>query len=68
MGSGQTLEMLQNDALDATKANASELEPFVAEFGIFNLPYLFKDEAQFNRVLYGPIGQGLADKLEQNNM
>lgn len=67
-GPRENLEMLQNKALDMTKANASELEPFVAEFGIFNLPYLFKDENQFKRVLYGPIGSDLAKKLDKEGM
>lgn len=62
----ETLEMVQNDALDMTKVNSSELEPFIGEFAIFNLPYLFKDEDHFKRMLYGDIGQKLADKTKAN--
>lgn len=61
----ETLEMLQNDALDMSKANSSELEPFLSEFAIFNLPYLFKDDAHFKRMLYGKIGEELAAKTEE---
>ncbi|MBE2897119.1 TRAP transporter substrate-binding protein [Pasteurellaceae bacterium HPA106] len=62
----ETLEMVQNDALDMTKVNSSELEPFIGEFAIFNLPYLFKDEDHFKRMLYGDIGKKLADKTQAN--
>lgn len=58
----ETIEMMQNNALDMTKANSSELEPFISEFSIFNLPYLFKDEDHFKRMLYGTIGKELTDK------
>lgn len=61
----ETLEMVQNDALAMTKVNSSELEPFISEFSIFNLPYLFKNEDHFKRMLYGPIGKKLTDLTQQ---
>ena len=61
-GPRETVEMVQNNALEMTKASASELEPFVSEFAIFSLPYLFTDEDHFKRVLYGPIGEQITAK------
>ncbi|CAG9000236.1 MAG: Solute-binding protein [Candidatus Celerinatantimonas neptuna] len=58
-GPRQTLEMLQQGALAMTKVSASELEPFDPVFSIFSLPYLFRDTAHFNKVVYGPIGHAL---------
>ncbi|RQW64994.1 TRAP transporter substrate-binding protein [Vibrio viridaestus] len=65
-GPRETLELIQNGALDMTKASASEMEPFASYYSVFSLPYLFKDNEHFNKVIYGPIGkdmmQGTADK------
>ncbi|MEI4949059.1 TRAP transporter substrate-binding protein [Aeromonas caviae] len=58
-GPRETLELLQNGALDMTKASASEMEPFSPAFSIFSLPYLFKDQAHFNKVIYGPVGESM---------
>ena len=57
MGSArETLELLQNGALDMTKGSASDLESFDNTYAIYNLPYLFKDQAHFNRVVFGEVG------------
>jgi tripartite ATP-independent transporter DctP family solute receptor len=65
-GPRETLELLQNGALDMTKASASEMEAFAPYYSVFSLPYLFNDQEHFNKVIYGPIGkemmQGTADK------
>lgn len=58
-GPRETLELLQNGALDMTKASASEMEPFSPAFSIFSLPYLFKDQSHFNKVIYGPVGESM---------
>jgi tripartite ATP-independent transporter DctP family solute receptor len=58
MGSArETMELLQNGALDMTKGSASDLESFDNVYAIYNLPYLFKDQAHFNRVVFGDIGK-----------
>ncbi|CAG9001233.1 MAG: Solute-binding protein [Candidatus Celerinatantimonas neptuna] len=59
-GPRESLEMLQQGALDMTKAMASELESFDSVFSIFSLPYLFSSSEQYHKVLYGPVGQELA--------
>lgn len=64
----ENLEMLHNKALDMTKANSSEMETFVPEFAIFNLPYLFKDDAHLKRVLYGAPGDLLEKAAEANGV
>lgn len=53
----ETLELLQNGALDMTKGSASDLESFDKVYAIYNLPYLFKDQAHFNRVVFGDVGR-----------
>lgn len=64
----ENLEMLQNNALDMTKVNSSELESFIPEFAVFNLPYLFKDDAHLKRVLYGKTGDLLEQKAEEHGV
>ncbi len=54
MGSArETMELLQNGALDMTKGSASDLESFDNVYAIYNLPFLFKDQTHFNKVVFG---------------
>lgn len=53
----ETLELLQNGALDMTKGSASDLESFDNIYAIYNLPYLFKNQTHFNNVVFGDIGK-----------
>ncbi|URN99385.1 TRAP transporter substrate-binding protein [Leclercia adecarboxylata] len=62
MGSArETMELLQNGALDMTKGSASDLESFDNTYAIYNLPYLFKDQAHFNKVVFGSVGKEIMD-------
>lgn len=62
MGSArETLELLQNGALDMTKGSASDLESFDNVYAIYNLPYLFKDQEHFNKVVFGNVGKEIMD-------
>ncbi|WP_443091325.1 TRAP transporter substrate-binding protein [Basfia succiniciproducens] len=62
----ETIELLQNDALDMTKANSSELEPFVKEMAVFTCPYLFNNDEHFKKVLYGSAGKSITDKTKNS--
>lgn len=53
----ECLELVQLGGLAMTKVSASVLEGFAAEFKVFGLPYLFRDDAHKNAVLDGPIGR-----------
>ena len=37
--------------------------PVVDELNVFNLPFVFRDEAHMRKVIDGPIGQGLLEKI-----
>ncbi|MDU8925154.1 TRAP transporter substrate-binding protein [Pasteurellaceae bacterium LIM206] len=63
-GPRETIELIQNDALDMTKASASELESFVKEFSVFSCPYLFDNDEHFKKVLFSSIGKELTDKTK----
>ena len=53
----ETMELLQNGALDMTKGSASDLESFDNIYAIYNLPFLFRDQTHFNTVVFGDIGK-----------
>ena len=53
----ETMELLQNGALDMTKGSASDLESFDNIYAIYNLPFLFHDQTHFNTVVFGDIGK-----------
>lgn len=53
----ECIELVQMGGLAMTKVSASVLEGFAAEFKVFGLPYLFRDDAHKVAVLDGPIGK-----------
>jgi tripartite ATP-independent transporter DctP family solute receptor len=53
----ESMELLQNGALDMAKSNASELESFEPAYGAFNIPYIFHDVDHFYRVITGDVGE-----------
>lgn len=62
MGSArETMELMQNGALDMTKGSASDLESFDNVYSIYNLPYLFKNQEHFNKVVFGNVGKEIME-------
>ena len=60
LGSEKELVMqLQLGAIDITKVSTSPLEGFIPIYSVFSLPYLFRDEDHYWKVLNGPIGKEL---------
>ena len=62
-GDRQTLEGLQMGTIHGTSVSTGPIAAFVPQFDVFDLPFLFKDKATAYRVVDGPIGQELLDKL-----
>jgi tripartite ATP-independent transporter DctP family solute receptor len=58
-GEREMLEQVQNGILDITKASASPLETFAAEYKVFNLPFVFRDRDHFFKVLISPVGESI---------
>ncbi|WP_428773332.1 TRAP transporter substrate-binding protein [Vibrio sp.] len=52
----ESMELMQNGALDMVKSNAAELEAFSPAYSAFNLPYLFRDKQHYYNVTDGEIG------------
>lgn len=55
----ELIEQMQNGALDLVHANASPLGGFEASFGIYDMPYLFRDADHFFKVVDGPVGEDI---------
>lgn len=55
----ETLEQLQRGALALVKTSTAALEGFVPAMAVFGVPYVFRSEDHFWRVLEGPLGEEL---------
>ena len=61
------LEKTQQGEIDVTKVSCAPIGNFVSVFKLFSLPYLFRDEGHFWRVLDGEVGLDLLDALGVND-
>ncbi len=53
------IEYLQRGALALTKTSTGPLESFVPTMAVFGVPYVFRDEAHFWKVIEGEVGAEL---------
>ena len=67
-GETTALEQLQSGTLDMTKASAAPLGSFVEDFGVFSVPYAFRDRDHYWSVLDGPIGAEILDALSARGL
>ena len=59
----EMIEQAQVGALQIARISVGPMGPVVDELNVFNLPFVFRDEAQMRRVIDGPIGTEMLDKL-----
>ena len=65
----EEIESLQIGAVQMLAPAVSKFGPLgLREFEAFDLPYLFDNAAELERVTYGPIGTGLLKKLETKGL
>lgn len=62
-GDIQTLSALQGGTLDLTTMPPGLMVGLSAEFGVFDIPFLFQDFREADAVLDGPIGQKMMNRL-----
>lgn len=60
----ECIEQLQRGALAMTKTSSAPIESFVPDMAIFGVPYVFRDEAHFWRVVESDIGRNLLSQGE----
>jgi len=62
-GEKEAIEQSQIGAIAIARVSVGTLGPVVPDLNVLNLPFLFRDTAQAQKVLDGAIGQELLDKV-----
>jgi tripartite ATP-independent transporter DctP family solute receptor len=62
------LDAVQLGTVQMTVNTAAYTQNLIPEHGVFNLPYLFKDRAVWEKFAYGPTGIELGNKLEARGL
>jgi tripartite ATP-independent transporter DctP family solute receptor len=62
-GEKEMIEQAQVGALQIARISVGPMGPIVDELNVFNLPFVFRDENHMRKVIDGPIGQELLDKV-----
>jgi len=65
-GEKEAIEQAQVGAIQFARVSVGALGPVIDELNVFNMPYLFRSTAHMQKVIDGPIGQELMDKVTHN--
>ena len=64
-GEKEMIEQAQVGALAIARISVGPMGPVVPEMNVFNLPFMFRDDAHMEKVIDGPIGDELLKKLTE---
>ncbi|MSP89353.1 MAG: TRAP transporter substrate-binding protein [Alphaproteobacteria bacterium] len=62
-GEKEMIEQAQVGALQIARISVGPMGPIVDELNVFNMPFVFRDVPHMNKVIDGPIGTEMLDKL-----
>ena len=62
-GEKETIEQTQIGAIQMLRVSAGALGPIVDDVNVVNMPFLFKSIAHSEKMMDGPIGQDLLDRI-----
>src|SRR5436853_1969637 len=65
-GEKEAIEQAQVGAIQFARVSVGALGPVIDDLNVFNLPFLFRNTAHMQKVIDGPIGQELLDKVTAN--
>ncbi len=65
-GEKEAIEQAQVGAIQFARVSVGALGPVVDDLNVFNLPFLFRNTQHMQKVIDGPIGQELLDKVTNN--
>ena len=65
-GEKEMIEQAQVGALAIARISVGPMGPLVPEMNVFNLPFMFRDDAHMEKVIDGPIGDELLKKLSES--
>jgi tripartite ATP-independent transporter DctP family solute receptor len=62
-GEKEMIEQTQVGAIQILRTSLGPVGPVVPEVNVFNMPFVFRDPAHMRKVIDGPIGQEVLDKI-----
>jgi tripartite ATP-independent transporter DctP family solute receptor len=65
-GEKEMIEQAQVGALQIARISVGAMGPVVDDLNVFNLPFVFRDEAHMRKVIDGPIGQELLERVSNS--
>src|SRR6476620_4492394 len=65
-GEKEMIEQAQVGALAIARISVGPMGPIVPEINVFNLPFMFRNDAHMEQVIDGPIGDELLKKLSEH--
>jgi tripartite ATP-independent transporter DctP family solute receptor len=65
-GEKEAIEQAQIGAIQIARVSVGAIGPVIDDLNVFNLPFLFRNTAHMQKVIDGPIGQELLDKVTAN--
>ncbi len=65
-GEKEMIEQAQVGALQIARISVGPMGPLVPELNVFNLPFMFRDDAHMEKVIDGPIGDEMLKKLSDH--
>jgi tripartite ATP-independent transporter DctP family solute receptor len=65
-GEKEMIEQGQVGAIQLVRVSVGAFGPVVDELNVFNLPFVFRNTAHMQKVVDGPIGKELLDKITNN--
>jgi tripartite ATP-independent transporter DctP family solute receptor len=65
-GEKEAIEQAQVGAIQFARVSVGAIGPVISDLNVLNLPFLFRDTAHMQKVIDGPVGQDLLDKVTAN--
>lgn len=65
-GEKELIEQTQVGAISILRTSVGPLGPVVPDVNVFNMPFIFRDEAHMRQVIDGPIGDELLKKISDS--
>jgi tripartite ATP-independent transporter DctP family solute receptor len=62
-GEKEMIEQAQVGALQIARISVGAMGPVVDDLNVFNMPFIFRDEKHMRKVIDGPIGQELLERV-----
>lgn len=63
----EVVEQVQLGAIQMTRVSLGTLGPVIPEVNAFNMPFVFRDHEHMRKIIDGPIGQEILDKITNSD-